>query len=167
MESNSVKKRNFEDKELDLLIDESVRQASKSWGLTEWENHLKTLEGELKETPISIASYGAIASTSSVFENTSEPCSEDLSNLIAVLISNLTTKQKEVIQKYFFEGVSHSEIARTMGISRQRVFTLKKHALRRLKYKATEVVGSFPIVRALSSKGQFERSKKGKAGKKC
>ena len=48
-------------------------------------------------------------------------------------ISHLNKREKEVIMLYFFEGMSEREISRLFSISQQRVNTLKRRALLKLR----------------------------------
>lgn len=140
--------------ELHQLTEQEIREASRSWSTQEWEQYLRSLEVGLKESQPTLHEISHSALEANIFDVLGPSCSEETSQLIEKLVAELSEKKRFVIEKYFFEGRSNSEIAEMMGVSRQRVFTLKKKALRQLKYIAKQVVGSFPIVGAQDSENQ-------------
>lgn len=128
--------------------DQEIRTESKSWTAEQWESYLATLEVGLKESQPRISEVQRQAWTSNIFDLSAAAPSEELTQKISELVSTLTERQKFIIGKIFWDGLSERQVAKMMGISRQGVFDLKKRALRRLKKNAHEVLANFPIVRA-------------------
>jgi RNA polymerase sigma factor (sigma-70 family) len=147
VKSSEARKRPYECEPDCSRSEQAIHEASKSWNPEQWESYLQTLDVGLKESLVD----GELSNRRlafGIFDLVAEPCSEEISSIIQKLISLLTVKQKLVIEKYFFEGRTHSQIAKIMNVSRQRAFTLKKRAIRQLKRKAREVVGKSPSVEA-------------------
>lgn len=134
--------------------EQEIKLASLSWSPEQWETYLQSLEGGLKESQPTLHEIYQSAVEANIFDLLGPSCSEATTQLIEKLVADLSDKKRFVIEKYFFDGKSNSEIAEMMGVSRQRVFTLKKKAIRQLKYTASKVVGSFPIVEAQDSENQ-------------
>jgi RNA polymerase sigma factor (sigma-70 family) len=121
---------------------------SRAWSGEEWQSYLDSLDVGLKESQLSQLEIDNLGLASNIFEYAARSCQPEISDAVEKLISILTEKQQFVIRKIFFEGLSKSQIAKIMGVSRQRVFTMKKRAIRQLKNNAKKVVGNFPIVEA-------------------
>lgn len=56
-----------------------------------------------------------------------------LDELVDDLLGTLTDRQREIITSYFFEGLSHTEIAAHLGIKRQSVEATLNRALKKLR----------------------------------
>ena len=133
---------------LRLVGDErNIKEISQDWNQGDWENYLKTLEVGLRESLLSPHQWADLPT---------DPIDESgeidrRQALVHRLFKTLRGRQKEIIQKIFFEGLKVSEAAEMMGISRQGAFALKKRALKRLRIQATKALDNFTY-----SKGRSE-----------
>ena len=64
-------------------------------------------------------------------KNTDDKWTEDLS--IAEAMKKLNKREKDIIERRFFEGRTQMEVAAEIGISQAQVSRLEKNALKRLK----------------------------------
>ena len=49
-------------------------------------------------------------------------------------ISILSDEEKEIIEMFYFEGITESDIAKIKGVTKQAVSKRKKHILKKLLY---------------------------------
>ncbi|MGE4133289.1 MAG: sigma factor-like helix-turn-helix DNA-binding protein [Bdellovibrionales bacterium] len=150
-----------------VLDKAALRQISKSWGPTNWEFYLSSLDGHQKECQASTNLIEESALAENIYPMFVPGCSPELSESMNRLLKSLTEKQKFVIEKIFFEGRSERQVARMMMISRTGVVDLKKRALRNLKNKAREALSKFPLVRAPAEKQTEVRESRKKGEMSC
>lgn len=131
-----------------LPDDEILRAESRKWSALEWEAHLKTVEVGLSESLSSKAEVLNQSTASNIFELSSSACSEELSEIVNLLLTHLSERQVLVLRKIFWDGMSERKIAHEMKVSRQAVYDLKKRALRNLRKHAQGVLATSPIVQA-------------------
>lgn len=131
-----------------LQDEEILRAESRTWNAQEWEAHLKTVEVGLSESLSSRAEVLSQSIANNIFELSSSGCSEELSDIVNLLLAHLSERQALVLRKIFWDGKSERKIAREMKISRQAVYDLKKRALKNLRRHAQGVLATSPIVQA-------------------
>lgn len=134
-----------------LQDEESLKSESKSWSADQWEAYLQSVEVGLAEAQPSRCEVERKAIAANIFDITNSSCSEELSTVVENLLSKLSERQAFVMRKIFWEGRSERQIARSLGVSRQAVYDLKKRALKNLRKHALGVLAISPIVEAQAS----------------
>ena len=112
------------------LPDENLRTASQSWDSLTWDRYLRGLDSSLSESLVPVFTYQKrLERQESIFEFAQSCASSELQNKIHTSLSQLTPKQRRIIEMTFWDSMSERDIATRLGISRSTVKTLKKRAL--------------------------------------
>ncbi|MBK9322413.1 MAG: sigma-70 family RNA polymerase sigma factor [Bdellovibrionaceae bacterium] len=115
------------------LSDETLRTSSQSWDSTTWDRYLRNLDSSLSESLVPVFIYQKhLERQGSIFEFTQSCANPELQNKIHMSLSQLTPKQRRIIEMTFWDSMSERDIAEKLGISRSTVKTLKKRALLKL-----------------------------------
>ncbi len=159
MESKNLKNLAYlEDLEIQR-IDQEIREQSRAWSPSEWEEYLQSLETGVQESQPEASEIYRHAVAANVFDIAPATCPDELAELIKKLVDGLTERQKFVIEKYFFEGRSERQISKMLLISRQGVFDLKKRAIRQLKSRGGKALADLPLYGVRDSKDESHRRK--------
>lgn len=130
------------------------RKALRRWTPQKWEDYLRLFEGSRVESLVSPKEFERDALAPNVFQLIQESQELSACQLVHEAIWALTGRQKAVIKKIFFEGQGEGQVARSLGISRQGVFDLKKRGIRQLKTNLQVLLGKFPYVEAQASENK-------------
>ena len=125
-----------------LPLDE-LKKVSQHWNSEQWESYLTTIEVGQRECQAIPEEVETLGLGFSVFELSQQSASEDLQILVNRLLETLTSRQREIINKIFFERLSERQVAKSLMISRQGVCDLKRRALRKLIKTAPKVLANF------------------------
>jgi len=114
---------------------EKLKIACKSWTIKTWEEYLATQECGLegKQIPTWAFDKRSDSSRESIWDMSSGSCSDEVKEEFNTSKEKLTRKQKDVIEKYFYEGKSESRIGQELLKSQSTVHEIKSTALKRLK----------------------------------
>jgi|GEM_PF-2739409 len=116
--------------------DEDLIRTSKEWNPTQWEEHLTTLEGYQRELLIDDPDFADYMSQDEYDQKYLELLKKDsfphLETALLKGVKTLTPEQQQVIQLYFWENLSLSQIANQLGITKPSVQARKNKALARL-----------------------------------
>ena len=123
-----------------LSLTEALRETSQGWSETEWEAYLRTLEIPLRETLT--RKYDDLAEALEAPDPNASQLTEKAMLRLQDAISQLSPKQRTVIQATFWEGLSTSEIARRYGMGRTTVQMHTARAITRLKHLLS---ANFPL----------------------
>lgn len=127
-------------------VEQELKEISKTWSPTQWEDYLRALDRYRVEGLGSAHEIESRALATNIFEYASRPCPENISKIVHAAISALTERQRVVIEKIFFEGLSERQVSRIMQISRSGVVDLKKRALRQLKIRLHKALSESPLI---------------------
>lgn len=130
-----------------------LREISKQWSAKQWEDYAASIEvssDELVMTKKMLAIERRSNNTD--FFKTFSPDTADIlvQKYIAAALTNLTSKQSEIIQLKIFQGLSFKESSVIMGISKTTAHQHYLNALKKLK--------SFAIVRPSNLSNMRDKS---------
>ncbi len=121
-------------------LTEALKENSQGWSENEWETYLRTLETPLKETLT--RKYDDLAESLEAPDPNASQLTEKAMLRLQDAISQLSPKQRMVIQATYWEGLSTSQIARCYGMGRTTVQMHTARAIARLKHLLS---ANFPL----------------------
>ena len=134
----------WEDEEGNVLPDHELRRVSRSWGKKTWGAYLKTIEG--RQTDLMVRNFEKVllmhdaevaaempddSGLSEVWESI-DPC------LVREALSELTYKQRKLIELVVLRGLSVTDVADEIGSTRPATSRLLRRALNHLKESLLE-----------------------------
>ncbi len=136
--------------------EEVLKEISQNWDQETWEVYLQAQEYYLREKLIEPQRYDELADRQeeTIFQRFCLSSDSETQELVEFLLTNLSPKQRFVIEQVFFEGRTEREIARELGISQPRVHLYKTKALDQIKRLMREGVITQPYI------GGYEKNKK-------
>lgn len=135
------------------LKTEHLKLVSKYWDENTWEEYLKTLEYGIEGRQINPQKFNTKCDylTENIWEFSSETAHPNLQETIQQALSKLTSKQRLIIEKYFFDNKSETQIAHELNLYRGSVSGLKERALKRIKEHLSKNMGNLPKVKGQES----------------
>ena len=115
--------------------DAVIRFFSKVLPLEFWDEYLKPIEVGIQGLQLTEKSYKKVCDNQRfyIWENSSQSAPLALKKAVADALLQLTSKQRAVIEKYFFENKSESETASELSVDQSSVNKIKIRALERIK----------------------------------
>lgn len=116
------------------IVDQELKEISKSWNQKTWDDYLTWFESPLKESQIDSRTYDKMADCieESIFINTPNHANDDIKRYVDYLLELLSPKQCLVLQYIFWHGKSEYELGRHFGVTRSAIRETKQRALERI-----------------------------------
>lgn len=131
-----------------------LREASKRWTPEQWEAHLKTLEISRFESVIPSGRYDEVTENmeESIFDNAQRSSKTHLIERVQSLLSQVTPRQKQVLEEIYLKGKSPRQAALALGVCRSVALRLQRRALRNLRRYLAQGGSTLPLVEGLVKK---------------
>ena len=136
----------WQNKDGSVKSDAELREAGQQWPSGVWEKYLATLEvGRRKEDavlpPSEMDSFSTEQHISLAFSMASKQSFPLLKVMLNACIRELTPRQRDVVIRHYWDDKTITEIAASMGVSRQSICKTMKTAQAKIKTNLTS--GSF------------------------
>ncbi len=131
--------------------DEELKQISKNWTPSEWEEYLTSLEKRRREPLLHIPSdINEAIEDYVIFMFSEQSRFPHLLEAFDLAMETLTPREHQILRKKYWEGMSEYLIAHELKLSRSSVQTLKSRGLNKIK----KILQSGYITRHFESQGQ-------------
>ena len=122
--------------------DKQLKEISKTWSESTWEDYLRAFESESKESlledPLEVENLSTY--DHEYFwklvdrDKTKERSLKRLRDIIQICLGEISPRERTVLRKIFWEDKSERNIANELGISCGSVNVFKKRGLSKIKY---------------------------------
>lgn len=121
-----------------MLPTEQLKEVSKSWDEKTWEQFLDSTDGSVEGLQLLSSKRLSCKTdymTQSIFDLWAEKSdSEEIQQIIQIALEKLTSRQRQVIEATYFDGLSIEGAAAQIGITKSTAFVHLQKALLNLKH---------------------------------
>lgn len=121
-----------------MLPTEQLKEVSKSWDEKAWEQFLDSTDGSVEGLQLLSSKRLSCKTdymTQSIFDLWAEKSdSKEVQQIIQIALAKLTSRQRQVVEATYFDGLSIEGVAAQLGITKSTAFVHLQKALLNLKH---------------------------------